>query len=52
MPQWLVVVGIALAWVLAIVAIVVFMMGASRSRRKESEHEKALAQQLLAKKDR
>lgn len=51
MPQWLVIAVIALAWVLAIVAIVVFMMGASRSRRKQREHEKALAQQLLAKKD-
>lgn len=50
MPQWLVIAVIGLVWALLVIAIIVFMMGASRSRRKQREHERTLEQRDLAKK--
>lgn len=51
MPQWLVFAVIALVWALVVIVIVVFMMGASRARRKQLEHDRATAEQPVATKD-
>lgn len=41
MPIWFVVALIAAAWAVVVAGIVVFMMGASRVRRKQREQDMA-----------
>ncbi|MEO8221748.1 MAG: hypothetical protein ABI563_13305 [Specibacter sp.] len=51
MPQWLLFAVIALVWVVGMIVIVVFMMGASRVRRKQREIEESGAKIPVAAKD-
>lgn len=51
MPQWLVFALIAVAWAAAVIVIIVFMMGASRTRRKQLANERIAKETSLANKD-
>lgn len=45
MPLWLIITLIASAWIVLVAVIVIFMMGASRGRRKELAQDEADAGQ-------
>ncbi|WP_104091717.1 hypothetical protein [Arthrobacter sp. GMC3] len=48
MPFWLIITGIVVFWLVALLAIIMFMMGASRGRARERANEERRVLQASA----